>query len=388
MQLKILSPGHPLWLAGFRPFFALAIFMGLLMPLFWGLFFSGWLSWSFGFNAIQWHAHEMFYGFSGAILIGFLLTASKNWVKIRGIHGWGLMLLVALWIFERFFIYYAFQVPAILKHLGMSVFLIFSAGYILASLLKHHRQDTFKDNYFFVILLGLIVVAKNLMLSDSYYQIGMTMTLGLYRLAFVVMFERTITQFMKNTENVVLYRNKILDNSIKVSILLSVFQSFYPASVAASLLSLAALLLMIRWFLWRPDLGFKKFGNATMYLGYMGLILHLIILVLQVLGVWSVGTTAMHLFTLLCLGIVVPSMVVRISQGHTGRKPEFKTTDQIAIFFLFLAAVIRVLLPLTMPQAYSSWILLAGLLWAAAYLMLGIRLMPFLFQARIDGKEH
>lgn len=39
MQLRILSPRHPLWRAGFRPFFTLAIFMGFLMPVIWGLVF-------------------------------------------------------------------------------------------------------------------------------------------------------------------------------------------------------------------------------------------------------------------------------------------------------------------------------------------------------------
>jgi uncharacterized protein involved in response to NO len=29
----------------------------------------------------------MFFGFGWAVLGGFLLTASKNWVKIRGYHG-------------------------------------------------------------------------------------------------------------------------------------------------------------------------------------------------------------------------------------------------------------------------------------------------------------
>ncbi len=105
MQLRILSPRHPLWRAGFRPFFTLAIFMGFLMPVIWGLVFSGRLALPLGINSIQWHAHEMFFGFAGSVLIGFLLTASKNWVKVRGIHGVSLMILVGLWVFERVFVY-------------------------------------------------------------------------------------------------------------------------------------------------------------------------------------------------------------------------------------------------------------------------------------------
>jgi uncharacterized protein involved in response to NO len=39
------------------------------------------------FRSVQWHAHEMFFGFGWAVLGGFLLTSTKNWVNIRGYHG-------------------------------------------------------------------------------------------------------------------------------------------------------------------------------------------------------------------------------------------------------------------------------------------------------------
>jgi uncharacterized protein involved in response to NO len=206
-------------------------------------------------------------------------------------------------------------------------------------------------------LLGLILVAKNLLISESYYQYGITMTVGLFRLAFVVMFERTIPQFMKNTEGQDLYRNKILDVSIKVSVLISVFQSFFHPIVASGILMIAGSLLFLRWILWRPDIGFKKFGNAMMYAGYFGLVMHFIFAVLQVSEIWSVGTIALHIFTLLCLGIVIPSMLVRISQGHTGRKPQFFVSDKMAISFIFISAFFRFCeswIPSLCPSTFNS----------------------------------
>ena len=79
---------HPLWLVGFRPFFALACFSGLALPLLWVLIYRGLLpAPDTSFAAVQWHAHEMFFGFGWAVLGGFLLTATKNWVQVRGYHG-------------------------------------------------------------------------------------------------------------------------------------------------------------------------------------------------------------------------------------------------------------------------------------------------------------
>ena len=43
----------------------------------------------------------MFFGFGWAVLGGFLLTATRNWVKIRGYHGLALIYLVIVWLAER-----------------------------------------------------------------------------------------------------------------------------------------------------------------------------------------------------------------------------------------------------------------------------------------------
>src|SRR4051812_6242280 len=93
---------HPIWLAGFRPFFTLAFVSGAILPIVWALVFAGLLVLpASGLPALTWHAHEMFYGFGWAVMGGFLLTASKNWVKIRGIHGGPLALAALLWLVER-----------------------------------------------------------------------------------------------------------------------------------------------------------------------------------------------------------------------------------------------------------------------------------------------
>ena len=93
---------HPFWLVGFRPFFTLACLAGIVLPVAWALVFSGVIEApAASFTSVQWHAHEMFFGFGWAVLGGFLLTSTKNWVNIRGYHGPALMLLATAWIIER-----------------------------------------------------------------------------------------------------------------------------------------------------------------------------------------------------------------------------------------------------------------------------------------------
>lgn len=381
------NPNHPLWLAGFRPFFSLAIILGATLPLAWALVYSGAVTWSPTLSMVHWHAHEMLFGFGWAVLGGFLLTASKNWVKVRGIYGWPLMVLVGLWLLERGAVF--LPPSSVLRIILLNSFVLGTALYILQTLIIHRKTDSYSDNFlFYAALLGFLI-AKNLLIQIDTYGHGLAMTVGLFRLAFAVMFERTMTQFMKSTEGVELPRQRILDYAIKFVILLCALQSFLPDFVAGVLLLVAAALWFGRWVWWRPLVGMRKFGNAVMYLGYLGAIIHLVTEALGRFG-FAIGpaSLSLHIFTFLCMGLVIPSMLVRIAQGHTGRKPEFKPLDCVAISLIGLAAFARLVLPISFPAYYVWWIAVASVLWSSCYILLGFRLIPFLLNPRIDGKIH
>ena len=86
---------------GFRPFFLLgAIYAGLGI-LAWLPMFNGELALSTTFGPIDWHVHEMLYGFLPAVVTGFLLTAIPNWTGRLPIQGAPLLTLVAVWLAGR-----------------------------------------------------------------------------------------------------------------------------------------------------------------------------------------------------------------------------------------------------------------------------------------------
>jgi hypothetical protein len=91
------------------------------------------------------------------------------------------------------------------------------------------------------------------------------------------MFERTITQFMKNTENVVLIRKPYLDYPIKFLVLASAFSGFMVDYLAGIVFLDVFSLLILRGLLWQPIKALKKLGNAVMYVGYFGLALHFLL---------------------------------------------------------------------------------------------------------------
>lgn len=379
-----------LWLAGFRPFFLLAFISGAVYPVLWGLIFSGHLSLpAEAVPFVQWHAHEMLFGFGWAVLGGFLLTASKNWVKIRGIHGLPLALLAAAWLLERAAVLYAGNFSYIPRLILLNTFLLSCSTYILYSLIRYHKQDTFRDNYFFMIALPLFIAAKNLLLHPEFYAAGVAVSVGLFRLAFTVMLERTTPQFMKNAMNVQLPRHSLLDASVKFLALASVFSKFMPVAVGTAVLALTGITMGFRLVTWSPLRGMRNFGIAIMYVGHLGLVLHFICEAVSFSGLHAgVGTLSTHVFTLLTMGLIIPGMLIRISQGHTGRKLAFTVSDRIGFLFMALAAFARLVLTQVWPEHYSFWISAAAVGWSLCFVIIGLRLAPFLCQPRVDGRDH
>ena len=382
---------HPLWLVGFRPFFALACLSGTVLPLLWALMFAGALEApTAAFTGIQWHAHEMFFGFGWAMLAGFLLTASKNWVKIRGYHGAPLVFLVAAWCLDRLGMAFGAGWPPALFQISNQLFLVAVVAMLVWTLLRHRETDGYRrDNVFFLLLLPLFPVAKFLLLDGHWSQAGELMALGLFRLAFLIMLERTLTDFMKNVFKAEILRRPALDVPIKSLALALAFAGFLPPPLQGGLALLLAALLIGRFAFWHPARGFSRLDIAIMYLGYLAIVLQLLVVAFEQLAqvVW-VGSVTIHLFTFGAMGLIMPAMIVRISKGHTGRKVAFDRVDKAVLWLMIAALALRVVAPQLAPGAYLAWVSLAAAGWSLAFAILAWRVIPFLLAPRVDGREH
>src|SRR3989338_3679000 len=290
---------HPLWLVGFRPFFVLACLSGLSLPTLWALVFSGAIPMpAASFSAVQWHAHEMFFGFGWAVLGGFLLTSTKNWVKIRGYHGNALVFLAAAWIFERIGMWFEGTWPPFLFLISNNLFLGSIVAMLLWTLIRNRKGDFYPDNYFFLLILPVFLIAKNLMLSAEYAQIGWSMVLGLFRMAFLVMLERTLAQFMKGVFNVTILQNPALNKAIKLLGLLLVFESLMPAQLSGGIALLLALLLAGRFIFWKPQLAMQRLDIGIIYLGYLAIAAQLLIEFFRhITHLEGAASMSVHVFT-------------------------------------------------------------------------------------------
>lgn len=103
-----------LFASGFRiAFLAAGLSALVLIPL--------WIAvWAFGaplestWAPSVWHGHDMLFGFLGAAVAGFLLTAVPSWTGSKGFAGGPLVLLAVLWLLARVMLATSAHWPALL----------------------------------------------------------------------------------------------------------------------------------------------------------------------------------------------------------------------------------------------------------------------------------
>ena len=165
--------------------------------------------------------------------------------------------------------------------------------------------------------------------------------------------------------------------------------SFMPAWIAAWLSLLLALLLAGRFIFWKPQLAMKRLDIGIVYLGYIAIVVQLLMEFLKYVAYPGLGgSLSIHVFTIGVMGLVIPSMIIRITKGHTGRKVVFDKLDIWTLRIMILGLVFRLIAPQIYPSAYMHWIALAAACWFVCFAIIGWRYIPIIMQARIDGREH
>ncbi|MDH5259146.1 MAG: NnrS family protein, partial [Gammaproteobacteria bacterium] len=81
-----------LFALGFRPFFFFAAILSVFIMSLSLVQFSGKFVLTNYYTSVSWHAHEMLFGYTVAVIAGFLFTAVGNWTGIKVIAGWQLIL--------------------------------------------------------------------------------------------------------------------------------------------------------------------------------------------------------------------------------------------------------------------------------------------------------
>ena len=134
-----MAASPPFLRGGFRPFFFLGALWAVVALALWLLVLWGVPALPTAFPPLAWHRHEMLFGFVGAVVAGFLLTAIPNWTGRLPIAGLPLAGLAGLWAAARLAVLFsAVTGPAVAALLDIGFYLVlagFAAREVLAAML-------------------------------------------------------------------------------------------------------------------------------------------------------------------------------------------------------------------------------------------------------------
>ena len=374
---------------GFRPFFLLAGWLAILLMAFWVPVFVGGVPFDTYYGQIDWHSHEMIFGYTVAVIAGFLLTAVRNWANTPTPSGLPLAGMSALWLVARILPILVAIFPRWLIAAADLAFLPTFAIGIAVPLLKNNE----KQNLIFLPLLAvlwsadLLVHADVLGLAPNLARKGVLLGLDVIILVIVIMGGRVIPFFTERALSVVLKRWRIVEWLSPVSVILFlVAELFRPDSVtSASLAALAACANGARLAGWYTPRYWRVPLLWVLHLGYGWIVVGFYLKAGTALGLVPPQFT-IHAFTVGGIGVLTLGMMARVSLGHTGRPLKVGAAMTTAFVLINLAAVGRGLLPPFFPQFFSQLIVASGAFWIAAFTIFIIVYTPILIQPRVDGR--
>jgi len=378
--------GFALFALGFRPFYLLAsLFAALSVPL-WALQFSGLLGHAYLAGPV-WHAHEMLFGFTLAVIVGFLFTAGRNWTNLPTPSGWRLAALAALWLAARVLVLTPWALAAALANVA------FPLAAAVALAIPFVRAGS-RRNYFFVGLLGLMALAAGAVHLAQLGRVavpgglGIPVALDVVLFILAVMGGRVIPMFTNNgVPGAGAARRPWVEKAALggVLALLAADAAGLHGGPLAALALLAGLAQAARWALWRP---WRTLGAPlvwVLHLAYLWVPLHLGLRAAAELG-WVMPSLATHALTVGAIGGLVIGMMTRTARGHTGRPLRADGYEVACYLLVAAAAAVRVLLPLALPAQFMHATLVSAVLWSAGFGLYAVRYWPVLSRPRIDGR--
>ena len=359
----------------FRPLFLCAGLFATLGMLAWGLFLHlGWNP-SAALAPIPWHAHAMLYGFAGALVGGFVLTASGHWTGLPTTTPITLALATLLWLAARIALLLA--APLWLGALFDLAFLLLIAALVArVVLLIRNRRNLF----LIAILLGYAALDLWFYLAAARMDFAqMTRALlacvDLLTLLMLAIGGRVIPFFtgrripdLKMTQFPAL--NIAVSAGAAVLLLLDLARVDGPLrGVCMLIVAALAFARLLGWRCWRT---LREPMLWVLHLGYLWLAIGLALRGLGLIGIWNQPEVeTLHGITVGALGTLSLGMMTRVSLGHSGRE----IRANAALVFVLVLPTVAAVLRLAIGPSGWTW---AACVWVLAFLIWLVVMTPVL----------
>lgn len=390
MAIPRTRPGrYPAFLSyGFRPFFLFGSIYAGLTVLVWLPMLSGRLHTASLFLPVDWHSHELLFGYLAAIVTGFLLTAIPNWTGRLPVQGLPLALLVSIWVGGRCAVFHSATIGWIAAMMIDCTFLLAVAIAAATEIVAGRNWRNLKVLAPVLVLLGANVLFHLEARFEGVADIGRRLGVGAAIVLIMIIGGRIIPSFTRNwlaRENpgrLPIPFNRF--DAIVVALSASVLAvwTFLPESPwTGALLVAAGLLNLARLARWAGD---RTLGDPLV------LILHVAYFFVPAGFILAGCGAAMpasippaagiHLFGVGAVGAMTLAVMPRATLGHTGRALSADFFTCLIFAAIVLAAPFR-LAAVFLPEA-TALLHISATLWIAAFLGFAARYGEMLVSAR------
>jgi uncharacterized protein involved in response to NO len=390
------SDGWVLLGRGFRPFFLLAGLEAVLAIAYWLAVLRGVTAPTAWGAPIQWHAHEMLFGFAGAAVAGFLLTSVPVWTGRPAIVGPRLAGLALLWLAGRLAVAFAAALPSMWLAAGLD-----SAFFVAVALAVGPPiyASGSRRNAAFPLLL-LLLAAANLFTHlwalgtwPGGAGAGARLGLGVLIVLVATLGARLVPLFTGAALRRAGVAAKITQTAWADALavpLLCVFVALdclWPDSTASGgAAALTALAIAVRAKGWglRQSLGDPLLWS--MQLAYLWIPLGLAAHAAAAFDLGISRNVAVHALTVGAVGGMILAIMTRVALGHTGRPFVAPRGIAAAYVLVHCAALARTAALAVLPGSAGAIFVLSGSLWIAAFAIFLAVYAPILVAPRVDGK--
>ena len=372
---------------GFRPFFLFgAIYAGLAV-LAWLPMFNGELELWSALSPVDWHVHEMLYGYFPAVVTGFLLTAIPNWTGRLPIQGMRLLALVAVWIAGRVCITYSAET-------GWLVAAIVDVSFLALVVAATAREIVAGRNWRNLRVVGLVtlLLAGNIAFHIEGHiqgtaEYGARIGIAAIVLLIVLIGGRIVPSFTRNwlaRENPGRLPAPIGRFDVAVigvtaaTLALWIVQPFGRLTAAA--LAVSGVLNIVRLGRWAGDRTWRDRLVLILHVGYAFVPIGFLLASAAAIDI-VVTSAAVHAWTVGAAGTMTLAVMTRASLGHTGNALTASAVTQAIYAAIVIAAFARICSAL--EPAWSELLLyITAFAWCVAFFGFAASFGPMLVGRR------
>ena len=378
---------------GFRPFFFGGPLWAIVALALWLLSLAGAVQLPTAFDVLAWHRHEMLFGFVGAVIAGFLLTAVPNWTGRLPIAGRPLGALFGLWIAGRLALLFSAVIGAAAAAVIDVSFFVVLASVAAREVLQARNRNLPVVGLIF--LFGLVNALDHLaaasMIPDP--DLAWKCALALVVILISLIGGRIIPSFTRNwlTKQGVSHGLPTQPGPfdlVVIGLTALAFLGWITAPqgwVTGALFAAAAAAQLLRLARWK---GWRTVADPLvliLHVGYAWIPIGLGLLAAVDLGAALPRSAAVHALTAGAMATMILAVMSRATLGHTGRELRASGLTQASYVLVTIGALLRVASPTGLLD-YQIGMEVAGVAWMGAFLLFVIAYGPILWTSRLDGK--